>query len=119
MKNPIIGFGLFLALIQIGCGTLETRESDQLAGIYATMDQIVITEKVFKDTPLREVLAFLLNVGHINTTVSLPAPYVAPKISVDWKNISFRDALQDVCKKANLYWRIESNRIVISSEIIE
>lgn len=125
IASALIGSSPYLtqsSLAQEGRRELASARSPaSLQAIYRKLDEITVPDKTFTATSARDVLAFLVSASSssggsrgVSTSATFRNPM--PTITVHWKRLTWRQALDDFCQQADMYWRIDDKAIAIMFE---
>jgi hypothetical protein len=89
---------------------------------WAKAEKLMIPKLHFRDAPIRDAFEYLkrMGAGDINFGVNLVLDLrdldsEPPAISLKLENVNILKALDEVCSKANLYWKIGNRAIVVGS----
>ena len=93
-------------------GLFADESSTEARAVYSKAQQIVIN-KEFINAPVGDVIRYLQFDGsHQRMPISFPVgSTISSKatVTVNWKNISWLDALDDFCEKAGSTWELQGN----------
>jgi len=114
---------VWLALL-CSCAHVGSREllspNPHVKEIRTGLDKIVFAQVSFRDVDVRDVLNFISDEArsasgdHAGVSMMIHGRATVPTITINMRNATFCQVLDEACRQADLVWRIEPQCVLIT-----